>query len=255
MFRPAAARRRRYHQSLAEAVRAFEEGKFSLWEYNREINDRQAQAIAEYAAANGYDLGPQPLILGALPDGRHYLLDGQHRLRAGALLGADAAHVEIELVIEQCDDAAALRRLFRLINIGTPVPARYYDEEVEAFVAAAAPAIKRRWAAAYSAAAKTPRPWFSDVSLQHHLAGASCREALMLGLLTPECFIAELEELCRDIDRDYQTAPAAAARRYHTVNAPTVYPRAYDKGFSAGVLIEWGEAVARRIIEKSGRRL
>ncbi len=242
-------KRLRFVQSLKLTVNQFECGVFQLWEHNREINDKRAYAIASYVTANDLDIGPQPLILGVLPDGRHYLLDGQHRLRAGQFLGEAAAFVETEIIIESCRDEEELRKLFRVVNIGTPVPLQYYDEEMNTFITKTVPLVKRRWAAAHSKATSTTRPWFTDISLQVQLGNGRCREALMLGLLTPEKFLAELEQLCKDVEEDYKTNPAGAARRYSTINTPTVYARAYEKGFCAGVVHGWGELVAIRLIE------
>ena len=82
--------RTRVEQTLGELVKSHEAGGFVYWRHNREVHDGRARAIAEYYAANNYDAGPQPLVVGTLPGGESYLLDGQHRLRAGELLG-DAA--------------------------------------------------------------------------------------------------------------------------------------------------------------------
>ena len=240
--------RSRVEQTLGELVASHEAGAFVYWRHNREVHDGRARAIAEYYAANNYDAGPQPLVVGTLPGGESYLLDGQHRLRAGELLGDAARRVAVEVVYENCADEAALRRLFRLINIGTPVPLQSYDEEVAAFIAATAPTIRTRWPRAYSRAEGASRPWFTDASLAHHLGNARCREGLMLGVLTPESFVEELEAVCEDVENDYRADPGAAGRRYGTTRATTVYPRALEKGFCAGVMVEWGDHVAGRII-------
>lgn len=176
------------------------------------------------------------------------MLDGQHRLRAGAILGPAASAICVEVVYEACPDEAALRRLFRLINLGTPVPLQYYDEEVAAFVAATAPLVRARWPLSYSAAPGASRPWFSDASLARHLGNARCREGVMLGVLTPEAFLDELAAVCEEVEGDYKADPGAAGRRYGTTRAPTVFPRALDKGFCAGVMVEWGDHAAGRVI-------
>jgi len=248
----AAGHRRRLNQTLGDVCREFDKGTIQLWQHNREVNDRRAQAIATHIAENGFDSGPLPLVLGELPDGNIFLIDGQHRLRAGHYLGEAAARVEIEVVIDKCADDAALRKLFRTINIGTPVPLRYYDEELGAFIAATAPLIKRRWAGAYSPSMATTRPRFTDTSLQHQLGVARCREAIIHGLMSPEKFVAELELLCHDVETDYRLNPEGAGRRYGTTTTPTVYPKAFERGFCAGVMHDWGDNVAYRILARAG---
>lgn len=210
--------RTRVVQTLGELVAAYDAGAFVRWRHNRDVSEGRARAIADYYAANEFDAGPQPLVIGVLPGGAAYLLDGQHRLKAGTILGADAHRVEVEVVHEQCADETSLRRLFRLINIGTPVPLQYYDEEVAAFVAVTAPLVKARWPLAHSSKPGVSRPWFTDGSLAHHLGNARCREALMLGVLTPEGFVEELAAVCEDVEGDYRADPGAAApaRRPYT---------------------------------------
>jgi hypothetical protein len=239
--------RRRQMQTLGELVATHNAGRFAHWRHNRDVDDRRARAIADHYTANGFNAGPQPIIIGILPSGATYLMDGQHRLRAGALLLGEARNVEVEVVHEPCVDDDALRGLFRLINIGTPVPAQYYNEELARFIAETAALIKARWPRAYSGSPGAPRPWFSDQSLAHNLGGAWCREAIVRGAMGPQAFVEELAVVCREVEDDFRNSPDAASRRYATTRAPTVFSRALERGFCAGVMVEWGDYVAGRL--------
>ena len=240
--------RKRENTTLGKLVEDYHQGKFSLWEYNRKINTRRAATIADYYITNNYDAGPQPFIIGVLPNGSAVILDGQHRLYAGNLLKENANIIDIEVVYEYCLNEDQLRKTFRLINIGTPVPIAYYDQEVLEFAQKTSILIKARWPKAYSRSSSATRPWFTDNSLEEHLGNTRCREALILGVLTPEGFLEELITVCQEIEKSYKTNSSAANKTYSTTKAETIFPKALEKGFCAGVMTKWGEYVADRMI-------
>jgi hypothetical protein len=240
--------RKRENTTLGNLVSDYHQKKFSLWEYNRKINTNRAHAIASYYINNNYDAGPQPIIIGVLPNGSAVILDGQHRLYAGDLLKENANIIDIEVIYEYCLNEEQLRKTFKLINIGTPVPIAYWEQEVNTFVRETSIKIKNRWPKAYSKSSSATRPWFTDNSLEENLGNNRCREALILGVLTPEGFLEELIAVCQEIEKSYKTNPSDANKRYSTTKTETVFPKALEKDFCAGVLVRWGEYVADRMI-------
>jgi hypothetical protein len=244
--------RRRQIQTLGELVAAHGSGGFTLWAYNRAVDGARARTIANSYSSAAYDAGPMPLVIGQLPDGSAYLLDGQHRLAAGKLLGPRAALVEIEVVYEPCADDADLRRVFRLINSGTPVPAAYYDDSMAEFIGRAYTLMKDRWRLAHAVSDKPKRPNFSEASVRLCLDNPTCRDAVGRGLLTPGILIQELERVSLEVDLAYRRSPELAADRYGTKGFPTLYPVAVRKGFCAGLILAWGLRIADDLLQRVG---
>ena len=259
-----ATSRRRTLINLQSLVEIYEAGGFTLWEYNRAIDEKRAQAVATHCVAHGHNMGPLPIVIACLPpheamcdvgsDARAFLVDGQHRLRAGAIMGRDAAAlVEVEVVYEECADDGAVMELFSLINRGTPVPARYHEKLLREFIAVVRPLIKQQWPSAISTTKGKPnRPNFNDASIAEQLDNKLCSQGLLDGTITPTVYVGLLIRLCDRVKDEYVADPNAAALKYDAPVEKTVYKSAGIKKFYAGMNKKWGEAAASLVTQDQG---
>lgn len=250
--------RRRVITSLGDLGNIYRAGGFTHWEHNRDVDEGHARAAAAYYESHNYNAGPQPIVIACLPRAlspgnvsRAFLMDGQHRLRAGAIMGqAAAALVAVEVVYEECADEAAVRELFSLINRGAPVPARYYLELLRNFIAEVTPLIKKRWPQAVATSKAPRRPQFSDVSIATQLDNDRCRKGIQSGAITPTEFVVQLSKLCDEIENEYKTDHNSASRKYKTPAPSIILQAAIAKKFYAGIEAAWGYETADRILKQ-----
>ena len=259
--------RRRTLTNLKNLVEIYEAGGFTLWEYNRVIDESRAQVVATHCVTHGHNMGPLPIVIACLPppsheamcdvgcDARAFLVDGQHRLRAGAIMGRDAAAlVEVEVIYEECTDDGAVMELFSLINRGTPVPARYHDKLLREFTAEVGPLIKLQWPLAFSTTKGNPkRPNFNDTSIADQLDNKLCSQGLLDGTITPTVYVGLLIRLCDRVKDEYEADPNAAALKYTAPIDGVIYKTAEIKKFYAGIEKKWGKAAAGLVTQAQAR--
>jgi hypothetical protein len=139
-------------------------GEFTLWKGNRHIDENVvAHIVRDVNASHNY--GPSPIILGML-DGKGYVVDGQHRLAAAALLEPAARNVHLTICRVPVADEAALKILFRIVNCGTPVPMSHWNDEIATFVRNLTAAINNQWPGVISLRSRAHRPRTCEAALR-----------------------------------------------------------------------------------------
>lgn len=145
-----------------DLVRLVASLEVELWAQNRTVDPARAYALSE-ALARSEDpefLGPCPVFIAVLPDGKKYLLDGQHRHAALARHSVpETFHLFIAHV--QLAGAHELEAEFERINCGTPVPAEYWDKKVGRVAGDFLAALARRWPGAAAVADRPHRPRYN----------------------------------------------------------------------------------------------
>ena len=151
-------------------------GAIRTWEWNREVDPERvarivADQMARHRACGAFDaFSTSPMYLATLAGpgpGQCFLVDGQHRraafcaLRDMPELAEACADVKMIVITTACDSQAAIDHLFRRINVGTPVPAAYYDHLVRDEILKFADRLEVLYAAAVRVGARPMRPYFN----------------------------------------------------------------------------------------------
>lgn len=238
--------------SLWEACQSHAAGTFAMWPHNRHLDDARADRIAAALRAQARpDIGPQPLVI-AVTGGAQYLIDGQHRLAAGSRLEEPLARaIEVLISREPCPTDADVRRMFKLVNCGTPVPMAFFDDDVAQFAGRLAALVAEQWPGAESKNPTAQRPRFVRARLVVTLGDSPpTREGAAAGRLDPAEALAEATTM-NDEAREYFTAPTTktGARRAHQLRGEALIARAEASGFFLGLYLDWPNQLMARLGE------
>jgi len=232
--------------SLTELLNQYTTGKIHLWVHNRDINNMRAKRLAD-AITSSRNIGPVPIIIADCQDGKQYVLDGQHRLAASRYVPtviADTLQVWVSTTI--CADEEQVRKLFRIVNSGLPVPPKFYDEDLLRIATRTSELIILRWPLAISDK-KPQRPRFTQKILIDSFCSDAYHKLLRNGHLTPENIIKYIIEINEGVKELYNTNPITAHSKYGTKKNPTLIYRAEKIDFFAGLNVTWSDDVATLI--------
>ncbi len=243
--------------TAAEVVARWDSGQFALWSGNRHVTESRVARIAA-EVAQGCDFGPMPIVIGRIPtqkngSGGGFVIDGQHRLRAAKLLSAEvAARTELCICWEECKTDADLKRLFRKVNCGTPVPPSHWDDDVLIFSRGLAQAIRHHWCDSVISDKDTCcRPRITEAAL--FAAIDDCRETREAAALRRLSVESALEKIVRMNTLHKSMYTGDGARRALSdsgVKTAAMFESAKKLKFYVGLRFGWLSALMAELSEE-----
>lgn len=224
-------------------------GALKHYKWNREIDGRRverivADQVAAHQARGALDaFSPSPIHIASM-GGECFLVDGQHRLAAFGELAARglADGVAMIAVTTACASEMEIDDLFQRINVGTPVPAAYYDRLVHEVLSAFAERLAAAYPLAVAITASPIRPRFRvDAVIRDMSANQALRDGIKDKTITADAIWAAAER-----ENEFQKQ-ILQADHHIDKPPPKCIAAAIRSNFYLGLEKQWPATIAIRL--------
>lgn len=229
-------------------------GSLVHYEWNRPVVASRARAIAETLKEPRRNcFGPAPMVIARrqVTDtfATNYIVDGQHRLEALLIADREAPEIVDAAVVLVCwvtvESDEEVRREFKLVNQGTPVPAAYYNKEVGDVLSAAVATLAKAFPLAVATTDTWQRPKFGTRNTVECLSSqTSIRDSITLHGASAKDILAFIMRENDRLRAQFENDDVAESLALNYGASAAIVDRAVKSRFYLGIIKDWHAHVA-----------